>query len=298
MNLLVTGAWRDAGKYIPELTAMGHQVKFLQQERDSLPCPFDWVQGVICNGLFLHHPIGRFENLRYIQLTAAGFDRVPAEYIKAHGITLFNARDSYSIPMAEHAVCGVLQLYREMRRFAENQKNHRWEKLRELRELSGKCVCIAGCGNVGRECAKRFRAFGCRVLGFARTGREEPGFDRIYTLGRLDEFLPQADVLILALALTEETRGIMDGARFGKMKEGAVFVNIARGGLADAAALEDALRGSLGGAVLDVFEEEPLDSGSPLWDMENVILTPHCSFVGDGAAERLHEVIIGNLKRL
>ena len=109
MNLLITGAWQDARAQIPALEKMGHSVKFLQYEKDALPCGYDWAEGIVCNGLFLHHPIEKFENLTYIQLTSAGFDRVPMDYVREKGIEIHNARGVYSVPMAEFALAGVLQ---------------------------------------------------------------------------------------------------------------------------------------------------------------------------------------------
>jgi len=149
MNLLVTGAWSDGKNCIAELEAMGHTVTFMQFEKDALPCSYDWAEGVICNGLFLTHPIEQFTNLRYIQLTSAGFDRVDMDYVKSHGIEIHNARGVYSIPMAEFALCGVLQLYKQAAFFRENQRKHLWEKHRGLLELAGKNVLIVGCGSVG-----------------------------------------------------------------------------------------------------------------------------------------------------
>ena len=147
MNLLITGAWQGAKDHLDALRAMGHEIVFLQQEKDALPVDPAWVEGVICNGLFLHHPIESFPNLQYIQLTSAGFDRVPMDYAKAHGIEIHNARGVYSIPMAEFSIAGVLQLYKQGRFFYENQKARRWEKRRDLMELSGKTVLILGCGD-------------------------------------------------------------------------------------------------------------------------------------------------------
>ena len=252
MNLLITGAWGGAKEHIPELEALGHKVVFMQQEKDALPCDPAWVEGVICNGLFLHHPIESFPNLRYIQLTSAGFDRVPMEYVKARGIESHNARGVYSIPMAEFAVAGVLQVYKQSRFFYENQKAHRWEKRRDLMELSGKTVLILGCGNVGTECAKRFRAFDCKVLGLNRTVRENPAFDEIRPLDELNSALPEADVLILTLGLSNDTRHLMNAERLALLKPGAVLVNIARGALIDTEALTAALP-KLTGAVFDLF---------------------------------------------
>ena len=296
MNLLITGAWQDAQKHIPELERMGHSVLFMQYENDVLPCGYDWVEGVVANGLFQSHGIEKFTRLHYIQVTSAGLDRVPLEYAAEHGIELHNARGVYSVPMAEYAVGGVLQLYRQAAFFRENQRLRRWEKKRELAELYGKTVCIIGCGSVGTECARRFSAFGCRVIGVNRHPREDENYYSMVPVGALGEVLPEADVVVLAVPLTEETRRLIDAEKLGKMKLGAVLVNIARGAVVDERALEAALGANLGGAVLDVFEEEPLSAESPLWDMENVIITPHNSFVGDGNAERLKSVIMGNLR--
>lgn len=294
MNLLITGAWQQASENIEAIRKQGHDIIFMQYEKDEMPCGYDWVEGVIGNGLFLHHSIERFTNLKYIQLTSAGFDRVPMDYVTGHNIEIHNARGVYSIPMAEFAVAGVLQLYKQMEHFRENQKRHEWNKHRGLLELFGKTVCILGCGSVGTGCAKRFGAFGCKVVGVDLYPREDENYERIVGLANLNEILPKADVLVLTLPLTEETKHLMSAERFGLLKHGAVFVNIARGGVVDSAALVESME-KLGGVVLDVFEEEPLDTESPLWDMQNVIITPHNSFVGDNNQKRLTEVIIANL---
>lgn len=295
MNLLVTGAWQDAKANIARLEAMGHRVEFLQYEKDPLPCTYAWVEGVICNGLFLHHAIGKFENLRYIQLTSAGFDRVDMSYVKEHGIEIHTARGVYSVPMAEFALCGVLQLYKKAAFFAENQKQHKWEKRRDLLELSGKTVCIVGCGSVGTECAKRFAAFGCKVVGVATTARSQEFFDSVQPISDLSRCVEHADVVILTLPLTAETHHLIDAECFAHFKHGAVLVNLSRGAVVNTDDMTEAMKANLGGAVLDVFEEEPLSPDSPLWDMENVIVTPHNSFVGEGNGDRLTGVILGNL---
>lgn len=296
MNLLITGAWQQAKEHITEIEQQGHTVAFLQYEKDPLPCDETWVEGVVCNGLFLYHSIEKFVNLKYIQLTSAGFDRVPMEYVSKHQITIHNARGVYSIPMAEFALSGVLQLYKKAEFFRENQKAHVWEKHRGLLELAGKQVCIVGCGSVGTECAKRFKAFGCQVAGVDKYVRHDEHYVKMRALENLEEVLSETDIVVLTVPLNGETQYLMNDRTFGFMKEGAVLVNIARGAVVCEKALVKALQEKLGGAVLDVFEEEPLDENSPLWDMEQVILTPHNSFVGEGNGERLAEVIKKNLK--
>ena len=297
MNLLVTGAWIGAKEHIPAIEAMGHRIEFLQWETDPLPCDAAWVEGVICNSLFLHHPIGEYPNLRYIQLISAGLDRVDLGYVEAHGIELHNARGVYSVPMAEFAVGGVLQLYKQAKTFYENQKARIWEKRRDLPELFGKTVTVLGCGSVGTECAKRFRAFGCRVLGVDLYPRQDENYDEMQPLSGLDRVLSETDVLVLTVPLTDETRGLIGADRLAEIKPGAVLVNIARGPIVDEPALIDALQsGRLSGAVLDVFEAEPLPADSPLWAMDNVVLTPHNSFAGEGNGARMKALIFANLK--
>lgn len=296
MNLLVTGAFAWNGNELDQLREYGHEVVFMQHEKSPLPCDATWVEGIIGNGLFLHHPIEQFTSLRYIQLTSAGFDRVPMEYIKAKGIQIYNARGVYSIPMAEFALCGVLQLYKQSGYFCNNQKLHKWEKHRGLMELNGKTVCIVGCGSVGNECAKRFKSFGCYVVGVDINPYENASYDKMLTLDQLDGVLPYADVTVLCLPLNEETHHLMNGSRLSAMKAGSVFVNISRGEIVDTDALMIALNANIRGAVLDVFEDEPLDSNSMLWDMGNVIISPHNSFVGDGNHKRMLDVIINNLE--
>ena len=297
MNLLITGAWQNAKENIDSIEKMGHTVVFMQYEKDELPCDYLWVEGVICNGLFLSHPINKFENLKYIQLTSAGYDRVPMDYVKEHNIEIYNARGVYSIPMAEFAVSGVLQLYKNSKFFIKNQQNKIWEKDRNLIELYGKTVCIVGCGSVGTECAKRFKAFGCKIFGVDLVTIQDVNFDDIIHLEKLDEILPKSDVVILTLPLTKDTYHIIDKKRLDNLKDGSVLVNIARGAIVDTEALITALENKLYGAVLDVFEDEPLLNDSNLWNFENVILTPHNSFVGDKNFFRLNSTIILNLIR-
>ena len=296
MKFLITGAVTCAENLILELKKLGHEAVFLQNESEKLPENAAEFDGVFCNGLFLHHPIESFTNLKYIQLTSAGFDRVPMDYVNKNGIRIYNARGVYSVPMAEFALSGVLSLYKEQRYFCDNQKLHKWEKHRGLKELFGKTVCIVGAGNVGGECAKRFSAFGCKVVGVDIAPYENPLFDEMLSLEKLDSALLSADIVVLTLPLTKETHHLFDKDKFDKMKKGAVLVNISRGGTVDTRALIEALDTKLSGAVLDVFETEPLEETSPLWDMENVILTPHNSFVGEGNADRLKNVILNNLK--
>ena len=261
MNVLVTGAFQLNSEELAALESAGHRVFVHPDERIPVEQP-ERYEAVVCNGLFLYNPIERFTNLRLIQLTSAGLDRVPLDYIHAHGIELHNAAGVYSVPMAEFAIGGILQLYKQSRFFAANQAQHKWEKHRGLLELSGKRACILGCGDVGREIAKRLKAFGCRITGVNRTVRVLPDFDDVLPLDKLAETAAACDILACCIALTPKTRGIVSEEIFDCLHDGAVFANVARGALADEAALTKWLQNG-GHAVLDVFEEEPLPETSP-----------------------------------
>lgn len=299
MELLITGAWQGAKEHIPELEERGHRVHFLQNEKDELPCSPDQIEGVICNGLFLFHEISDFTNLRYIQLTSAGYDRVPMEYVREHNIGIYNARGVYSIPMAEFAIAGVLSLYKKVEVFWENQKQHKWEKQRDLQEINGKTVCIFGCGSVGCECARRFAAFGARVIGvdIVTDPKYEYGYEEIFPLSETMEVIRKSDIIVSTLPLLNSTYHFWDADKFSAMKPATVFVNISRGKTVDTDSLITALKEiKVAGAVLDVYEEEPLDEKSELWDLENILLSPHNSFVGENNQERLWSVIKQNME--
>ena len=143
--------------------------------------------------------------------------------------------------------------------------------------------------------AKRFKVFDCNVFGVDIKPYESEVFEKISDLSDLDSRLSDADVVVLTLPLTNETKHLFNANRFERMKTGAVLVNIARGEIVDENALINALKDKLFGAVLDVFEEEPLDGNSTLWQKSNVILTPHNSFIGEGNNERLVISILNNL---
>lgn len=299
MVLLVTGAWNCTQEQLKYLEGLGNQVVFLQNEKDALPLAYEDVEGVICNGLFLYHPIEKFINLKYIQLTSAGFDRVPMEYVQSHNIVINNARGVYSVPMAEFALSAVLSVYKQTSFFRQAQASRHWNKHRDLRELVGKHVCIVGCGSVGSECAVRFAAMGCDVAGIDILPMQRNGFREIHPIGFLEKVAEMSDIIVLTLPLTEDTQGIINAHILNLLPEGAVIINISRGAIMDTAALINTLRKRPDlTAILDVFEEEPLSTESRLWGMSNVWITPHNSFVGEGNADRLWTVIVENIRKL
>lgn len=297
MNLLLTGCFSYTESQKEKLASLGYRIHFMQQEKDSLPLAAAEVDATVCNGLFLTHNIEEFSQLKFIQLTSAGFDRVPVDYIQTKGIVLHNARGVYSVPMAEWALFRVLEHYKHGWFFKNEQEHHRWTKYRGLRELAGSRVAVVGAGNVGQEVAKRFGALGCHVTGFDIHTNNTPFFDEMALTTSLLERVGVYDVVVITAPLLPSTRGLISYDVMKGMKENATLVNIARGGLIDQEGLITVFteRKDMFAAV-DVFENEPLEADSPLWRMDNVAISPHNSFVSDRNNERMFDVMYQHLK--
>lgn len=299
-QVLLTGSYQYTEEQIHMIEKLGWKVTFVKNELEPIGVSADQFDAVVCNGLFLHNDIAEFKKLKLVQATSVGVERLPIEYMEKHHIMYYNAKGVYSIPMAEWAVMSILQIYKNVYGFFRKQQEHRWEKDRSLMELTGKKVCIIGYGEVGRETAKRLVAFGTEITAVNRSRVEEDGvISRWLPLDRLDEALTEADIVILCIALTEETKGLLNTDRLQRMKQGSLLVNVARGALIDEKALIRCLKEEkLRGAALDVFETEPLPEESELWEMPGVIISPHNSFVGDQIRERMFDLICENLKRI
>jgi phosphoglycerate dehydrogenase-like enzyme len=234
--------------------------------------------------------------VKWLQTFMAGLDfPFYAEMLrKGIRITRSNAQ---AIAIAEYVLANVMVQYQGVFDRKKHQTAHAW-KVTGFRELWQTKWLIIGFGNIGQEIAKRVRAFDCQVVGVRRSSSEHPLADAVITLDRVKEYLPQSDVVVLACALTPETRELADKAFFEKMKKTATLVNIARGKLVNQRDMIEALRaGTPARAILDVFDPEPLEPDSPLWDMDNVIITPHSSNAGSGTHARGDMLFLENLNR-
>lgn len=296
MNLLITGAFKYTQAQKQNFEGMGYNIIDMPQEMDDLPIDASTIDAIICNGLFLHHDIKQFVNLKLIQLTSAGLDRVPLDYINCHGIKLYNARGVYSIPMAEWTLLRILERYKSLEHFNKSQESKSWNKLRTLKELTGENVAIIGAGNVGAEIAHRLSAFGTKIIGYDIRELNEPGFDEIRLISQFKADVATFDIIILTAPLTDQTRNMIDSATLNAMKDNVMIVNVSRGGLIDDDALVKVLKERpTMSAALDVFNIEPLPRNSELWDLDNVKLSPHNSFISDKNQIRLFDVIHNNL---
>lgn len=243
------------------------------------------------------------ENLRWVQLTWAGVDRYVPMQDALRGAVLTNASGAFGGIIAEYAVGAIIALYRGFPQYWDNQKRRIWVQQDRARTIFGTHALLLGTGDLGRNLARRLRALGADVTGVRRSaGAALADFDRVCSLSELDELLPQADIVVGCLPDTPETRGLLTCARLRAMKPDAVFVNVGRGSLAATEDLVSVLQsGHLLGAALDVLDEEPLPENSPLWALENVILTPHIagpSFGGNrGVQDAIWGICMENLAR-
>lgn len=296
-RLLLTGAYQYTKEQKQKLEYCGWEITFVQNELEEMKMPVETFEAVVCNNLFLYNDIKKFKNLKMIQLTSAGTEQVPMDYLMRHKIKIFNAKGVYSIPMAEWAIMNILQLYKNAPGFYEKQKKAVWEKDRSLIELYGKNAVIIGYGDVGKEIAKRLKGFGVTIAALNRSGVEDSNIDQWVPLDKMEFALQKADIIILSIALTKETYHLIGLRQFCLMKKNSVFVNLSRG---DVVCEEDLIKvlndGWFRGVALDVFSKEPLAKQSPLWQYDRVIITPHNSFVSDNIHDRLFKVILKNLK--
>ena len=227
--------------------------------------------------------------LRFVQATYAGAGQqlaaagLPREDVER--IVWASSAGVHATPLGEWALFGILALTKGVPRLEADKRERHWTHY-PVDEVAGTTVLIVGLGEIGREVARLAEAFGMNVLS---TRRNE---------GNLDDLLPRADSIVITLPLTAETRGLIDRRRIGLLKPGAIVVNIGRGPVVDEEALVDALRsGRLRGAALDVFATEPLPAESPLWQLDNVILSPHTAAQSVRENERIVELFADNLRR-
>lgn len=220
--------------------------------------------------------IATASRLRWLQIVSSGFD----EYVSLRNtkITVTTAHGVHASIIAQHTLATILWFARGQPHLAERQRAHVWDRRPAVpQDLARQTVGIVGYGEIGRALVKMLAPIGPRILAVKREpASAPPGVESLNGLDGLDELLAVSDHVVVTLPLTEQTRGLLDAGRLAKMKQGAVLHNVARGGIVDETALLARLAdGSLGGAALDVFAQEPLSGDSPFWDLPNVIVTPH-----------------------
>ncbi|MDQ3284228.1 MAG: D-2-hydroxyacid dehydrogenase [Actinomycetota bacterium] len=241
--------------------------------------------------------------LRWVQASMAGAGEIAKRAgLQNTDVTITTASGVYSDPLAEFVMMALLAHVKDLDRLKRDKAEKRWREA-HTETLHGKTLCIVGMGNIGRAVAKRARPFEVRVVGVKRTNREDDAAwdyaDVLYTMRDLHSALREADYVVVTLPGTPETYRLLDAEAISSIKQGAYFANVGRGRVVDEGALIEALRsGHLSGAALDVFEEEPLPEESSLWDLENVIVSPHSTDNVPGLTNELQtELFCDNLRR-
>jgi phosphoglycerate dehydrogenase-like enzyme len=236
--------------------------------------------------------------LKWIHIIGAGVEHLcPMDWVP-EGVTVVNNKGAHAAKAGEFALMGVLMLHCHLPAIVTNQRASRWESLFST-PIAGKTALIVGVGSLGGGAAKQLKALGLTVLGVNRSGKPHPSVDEMVPQTRIDEVLPRADYVFVSLPATPDTVGIFDRARLERLKPGAGIVNVGRASAMDYDALADLLgSGHLSGAILDVFDPEPLPPDSPLWSVPNLIVTPHVSADdGDNYVPITLDIFFNNMRR-
>jgi phosphoglycerate dehydrogenase-like enzyme len=240
---------------------------------------------------------GQAPHLRWIHLTGAGLEHVaPFDWVP-EGVVITNNSGVHGPKAGEYAAMAILMLNNRIPFHVTNQARAHWQQVFPA-TVAGKTLLIVGVGEMGRAAAVRAKQLGMRVLGIRRGGQPRRYVDRMEGPHALDRLLPAADVVLVTAPLTPETHGLIGRRQLALMKPGAGLINMGRAGVVDYSALAEKLsKGELGGAILDVFDPEPLPPSSPLWRTPNLIMTPHCSSDAPDYADRTLDLVFDNVRR-
>ena len=286
---------KEEADKLRELT--GKEILDVENIRDHVDI-LDEVEAVIPPWRFKAEDLALLKNLKWIQTFSAGVNTLPLKEIKERGILLTNSSGVHGPQMTDHIMGMILSFSRALLPSIRNQKEKNWKVDYPLSELTGKEMLIVGAGSIGQLLAKKAKAFDMNVVGLKRTVEDLENFDEVRPLNELQRSMKTADYVVILAPLTKETRGLIGKEELALMKEDAVLINLARGPLVDEAELIKALEEKkIRGAGLDVFSREPLFSDSPLWDLDNIILTPHLGGFSDVSNERSIALISENIRR-
>jgi phosphoglycerate dehydrogenase-like enzyme len=289
----------DYGKEnMDKIKALGYDTVIVDERNIVFAEDMRNTEVLVCYNPFSILDVSLLESLKYIQLSSIGIDQLPLDKVKGREITVCNNRGGYSIPMGEWVVMNILELMKKSASLYRNQINKVWKMNTSILELYGKTVGFIGTGSIAIESAKRLKGFGVKIFGLNTNGRNVEYFDKCFSMGRINEMLSECDAVVITIPSTKETYRLIGEDKFNIMKQGTFLINVARGNILDEQALIDNLKtGKLAGAALDVFKEEPLSQESELWGLDNVIITPHNSWISEMRNQRRWELIYNNLRR-
>ena len=290
-----------SGAELDKLNKFGEVVLYKNTLPEELAERIADADIALCNKtIFSAEAMSKAPSLRYIGLFATGYNNIDTDYTKKHGITVCNAGSYSTDAVAQHTFALILSHYSRVRDYDSFTKSGGWIKtevfapiMYEAHELSGKTIGIVGYGSIGRAVAKIARAFNMRVLCYSRSKKTDENAE--YT--DIDTLLSSSDIVTVHCPLNKESEKMFNREAFSKFKEGALFINTARGGVVDEQALCDALNsGHLGAAAVDTVCFEPMREDCPLLLAKNIIITPHIAWADRETLSRLIDIVIGNIE--
>ena len=254
-------------------------------------------------GAITAEELAQARRLELVQVFSQGVEHLMYPEMRAHPVPVSNGRGIWSPTMAEHILGMILALYRRLHEFVRHQTDRRWARNGSVpfiyERLAGKTVGMLGAGDIAQHTIELLRPFGCPIIGINRTGAVSDAYDEVYPVHRMHDVLPRIDVLISSVPSTPDTRALLGAREFALMRSTAIFINVGRGSTVDEPALIEALRnGAVAAAGLDVFATEPLPGSSPLWELDNVLITPHMSALSPDYVHRVREILSDNLERI
>ncbi len=308
MKVCLTGSHAEALRAPVRtcLEAAGHEAQVLVLDEDGRLSGDPEGLEVVLFGLGItEHPAAtrvllellNRPSLKWLQGPGAGVDHPLWQGLLDRGVRLTNASGIHAEPIAQYIFTYVLHWERNVRRHQDQQARREWQIIRSD-DLGAKTLGIVGYGGIGQAAGRIGRAFGMRVLGTRRTPVDDGVLDRFVPLEDLHTLLAESHYVVLAMPYDDSTRGMIGRSELAAMRDDAVLINVARGGVVDELALIETLReGRIRGATLDVVAEEPLPESSPLWSLERCVLTPHDAGYSPLGDERLGRLFVDNLGR-
>lgn len=239
--------------------------------------------------------LNKMPNVKWIFVTSAGIEKMPLKELTQTDILVSNVKGIHKVPMAESVMAHILSKYRALPTIYAQETKHEWLRKMPAKELRDQTAIILGPGAIGGEMGRLLQAFGVKTIGCNRSGKKAEFMDEMTSFDHLLDVLPQADIVLSVLPSTEETHHLITAEHFKAMKNDAMFLNFGRGSLVETQVLIEALTtNEIGHAICDVFEEEPLSPTSPLWDLENMTVSPHVSSHSKRYLERSFDIFKRN----
>ncbi|PIE77270.1 MAG: dihydrofolate reductase [Clostridiales bacterium] len=296
MNILVTYDYGES--FIKTVGEMGYTVTY-KAEKNLLDEDLKGIDILICYNPFRRLSAAAYEDLSHIILSSTGIDQLPEAIRRSERIKVTHNRHGYATPIGEWIVMMLLVGFKRLNRLYDQSLERRWKLSTDALELTDKRVLFLGTGNIAVQAVQRLKPFGIQPIGLNRSGRSSEHFAEIHRVDQLVNVIGTADAVVVCLPQTAETHCLVNAQAIAAMKDDAVLINISRGAVIDESALTKALaNGKFRFCALDVVSAEPLAADSPLWQFEQLFITPHNSWVSEYRNARRLNYIMENLRRI